>query len=239
MNEELKATYDRAYKEGDFFTKGRGVQERAEIIKMLPSFKEMKILEIGAGKGELANSIRKLGYEITAIDYSEECGDGVLCKNYREITDKFDVIVMLGVLEHLDEPFVELDWMINNLLNKNGQVITSSPNFLNPRGYVWMTLHHLLKVPMSLTDLHFIAPWDFGRYCNVRGYRLIMQSVDQDWGCGKMMLDDYYKRLPKALNDVGLPTDGCKSLWNWLKKSNNYFQTSRHSGANMVYKIFT
>ena len=35
------------------------------------------------------------------------------------------------------------------LLKKDGILLTSSPSFLNPRGYVWMTLQLLFDVPMS------------------------------------------------------------------------------------------
>ena len=68
---------------------------------------------------------------------------------------------MQGVLEHLDKPFKTLRSIIIANLKKNGQFITSSPSFLNPRGYVWMTLQLLFDVPMSLTDIHFLCPFDF------------------------------------------------------------------------------
>ena len=67
---------------------------------------------------------------------------------------------MQGVLEHLDDPFTELKWMMDNLLTEKGDVITSSPCFLNTRGIVWMTLD-MLGAVMSKTDLHYLDPWEF------------------------------------------------------------------------------
>ena len=48
---------------------------------------------------------------------------------------------------------------VNNL-KKEGMIISASPSFMNPRGYVWMTLQLLLNVPMSLSDVHFFSPTD-------------------------------------------------------------------------------
>ena len=49
-------------------------------------------------------------------------------------------------------------------LKPQGQLVVTCPSFLNLRGHVWMTLQLLLDVPMSLTDLHFICPFDMERW---------------------------------------------------------------------------
>jgi hypothetical protein len=87
--------------------------------------------------------------------------------NYREMrSGLYGRLVMQGVLEHLDDPFGELQWMIEHFKPKT--VITSSPCFLNPRGIVWKTLD-MLGAVMSKTDLHHLNPWEFEAFCENNG----------------------------------------------------------------------
>jgi hypothetical protein len=164
---------------------------------------------------------------------------------YREVVNKFDRIVMQGVLEHLDEPFQELKWMMDNLLVPGGDVITSSPCFLNPRGIVWMTLD-MLGAVMSKTDLHYLNPWDFSDFCHDNHLKMTWQSCDESWGVFEGMIDDFSKRIPLALKDGGLPVDYKKidSFLNWMRANSNYCHLKVDDeepiepyGATAVYHI--
>lgn len=164
------------------------------------------------------------------------------CLNYHILNNfnnraGYNRIVMQGVLEHLDHPFAELKWMIDNLLIPGGDVITSSPCFLNPRGIVWMTLN-MLGAVMSKTDLHYLHPWDFSGFCMESGYSLVnMNYCDWDWGNGEKMIDDLKKRIPLALKDGNIPYTSSKvdDLLNWLQRRKGcYFL-----GATAVYRIQT
>ena len=140
------------------------------------------VLDIGCGEGDLATMISFAGAErVHAIDYSDKAIDiskkrinldNVFfeCMDGNDVTDKYDVIVMAGVLEHIDQPFDMLNSLMKNNLNKGGVLITASPSFLNPRGYVWMTLQTLLGVPMSLSDIHFFLPDDFEEFGKANNY---------------------------------------------------------------------
>ena len=138
-------------------------------------------------------------------------------------------LVMQGVLEHLDDPFGELQWMIEHFKPKT--VITSSPCFLNPRGIVWKTLD-MLGAVMSKTDLHHLNPWEFEAFCENNGYKLKMQDCDYSWGNGQDMINDLAQRIPLALKDGNLPKKDSFLFLNWL----NQFPCEGN-GANMVYRI--
>ena len=58
------------------------------------------------------------------------------------------------------------------VVEKDGYLINLCPSFLNVRGHVWMTLQLLFDVPMSLSDLHFLCPFDFEEFCEGKGYEL-------------------------------------------------------------------
>lgn len=249
-NRELREKYNAVYAAGsskfytfDYFA------ESLLVFSMLESWRGLRVLEIGCGEGRLAALIGMAGADrIEAIDYSQSAIDvarsrfnlenvNFSCKDYHDHSGRYDVVVLQGVLEHLDTPFEDLQELMENNVNHGGYLITSSPSFLNPRGYIWMTLQLLFNVPMSLSDLHFLCPFDFEEFAQKIGCELTVKSTDQDWAAGERLLVDFQKRLPNALTDAGLPTDGVPRLLEWLSKAVPYFQPDDFSGTNVAYKI--
>tara|TARA_Y100000034_G_scaffold12888_1_gene13538 strand:+ start:4243 stop:5019 length:777 start_codon:yes stop_codon:yes gene_type:complete len=249
-NKKLTKLYDKIFKEGsnNFFT-FNVFEESLLLLGMLKSWQNLEILEIGCGEGKLASMMSYAGAKsIDAVDYSEEainlCKDNIKIKNvnyiygnYKKLEKKYDVVVMQGVLEHMDKPFEELKYILDNMLKSDGCVVTSSPSFLNPRGYVWMTLQTLFDVPMSLTDLHFLCPFDFEQFCEKNNCFLELKSGYQDWGSGDGLIKDFNKRLRNALRDADMDNTKVDKLLSWLSKSTSYFNQDEHSGAIVSYKI--
>jgi len=248
-NQDLKKKYDEIFKGGanTFFTSD-GFEEALKIAACC-NWEDKKVLDLGCGEGRLISMIAGAGAsEAIGVDYSEEAINKAvttfelpnldfIADDYKNVQNKFDVVVMQGVMEHFDKPWDELQYIIDNLLYENGSVITSSPSFLNPRGYVWMTLAKLFDVPMSLTDLHFICPFDMINFCNKYNYHLEYQSIYQDWGCGNGMLKDLNKRLHNALQDANMDNGKVKDLLEWLSQASRYFKQDNDSGAIVVYSI--
>ncbi|MDD4869632.1 MAG: class I SAM-dependent methyltransferase [Kiritimatiellae bacterium] len=249
-NAELISRYDSIYKKGSstFYT-FNNFQESRLILDMIPAWQGLNVLEIGCGEGRLAAMMSFAGAQhVDALDYSAEAIKIATrrfnletvtfkCADYKTLKEMYDVVVLQGVLEHLDKPFDELAHILNACTRENGIVITSSPSFINPRGYVWMTLQLLFKVPMSLSDLHFLCPADFEEFAKAHGYDLVMKSCDQDWGGGERLLVDFRKRLPNALRDAGMDASGVDHLMAWLARTLPYQPTHEYSGANIVYKL--
>ena len=248
-NLELKEKYDEVFKEGpqNFFT--CNVFHEAWTIAGMNDWQGLKVMDVGCGEGILPTMIAHAGAsKVVGVDYSEEAIRNAnskfdipnvefIIKDYKDIDDKFDVITMQGVMEHLDDPWKELENMMENYLYQGGCLITSSPSFLNPRGYVWMTLAKLFDVPMSLTDLHFISPFDMQDFCDEKGYDLDYESIHQDWGSGITMIRDFDKRLRNALQDADMDNSKVDNLLDWLEKAIPYFETNEDSGAIVIYKI--
>jgi len=249
-NIDLVKKYDDVYKKNvsTFFTY-KPITDYLVILEMMPDWSDIDVLEIGCGKGELSAMMSFAGArKVDAVDYSSEAIEkarktfhinnvNFILGDYRKITERYDAIVMNGVLEHFDHPFEELRFIIDTNLNDGGVVITSSPSFINPRGYVWMTLQLLFDVPMSLTDLHFLCPFDFEEFAEKNDLNIEFKSTNQDWGAGKRTIIDFNKRLRNALKDAGLNSTGVDSLLEWLSKAIKYHQTDEHSGAVVTYKI--
>ena len=249
-NTELKNKYNEVFKSGseNFFT--CNVFHEAWSIIGMNNWEGSTVLDVGCGEGILPVMIAHAGAsEVVGVDYSEEAIKNAdnkfsipnlkfFAKDYKDVDGVFDVITMQGVLEHLDNPWEELENMIENHLDENGCIITSSPSFLNPRGYVWMTLQKLFDVPMSLTDLHFICPFDMETFCDIRGYELEYESIHQDWGSGTTMIRDFDKRLRNALRDADMDNSKVDDLLEWLEQAITYFDTNDGSGAIVLYKIY-
>lgn len=248
-NKELKDHYNNVYAKGseNYYTFS-SYDESYSILEYLKELNGKSVLEIGCGHGGLACMIAQAGGNVKAIDYSDEvigiaktkfnmANLEFACEDYKNITEKYDVIVMQGVLEHFDEPWESLEWIINNLLKQDGYIVNSCPSFINPRGYVWMTLQLLFNVPMSLSDLHFLSPFDFEEFCSKNNLSMEYQSSNQSWGNGEGMIVDFNKRLRNALKDAEMSNDNVDKLLDWLNKAKEYSAQDNHTGANVIYKI--
>ncbi|MCI5136903.1 MAG: class I SAM-dependent methyltransferase [Candidatus Electrothrix sp. AR1] len=249
-NKTLRKKYDSVYKKGsETFYSYNSFPESMAIIRMLERWNELNVLEIGCGEGHLSSMIAFAGAQsVHAVDYSEEAIDIAKkhcrmpnvrfeCRDYCTIENSYDVVVLQGVLEHLDDPFASLQMIMKKNAQDDGILITSSPSFINPRGYIWMALKTLLDVPMSLSDLHYLCPHNFEEFSKEHNYNLETMTADQDWGNGERLLVDFQKRLPNALRDANLPIDRVDKFMEWLGEVLPYQPENEFTGATMVYKI--
>jgi SAM-dependent methyltransferase len=249
-NAELKEKYDEMHSQGPGAWFDDGAEEREAILKMGEPWGGKTVLEIGCGEGDLCKMITDRNSYVWGVDYSAEAISKARSKyqaleffegDYKRMKVNVDRIVMQGVLEHLDNPFEELKWMMDNLLVDGGDVITSSPMFVNPRGFVWMALNAVGAV-MSKTDLHFLNPWDFEEFCKENGYGLKWTSCNHSWANGVRMIEDFRKRLPLALKDGGIFNPDTEEFrltvfLDWLKKAGPMIDLGPNLGATAVYRI--
>lgn len=245
----MKQKYNEMYNTGQFSWFSQGYEERLTILQTGWPWAGLKVLEIGCGEGDLAAMMQASGADILGIDYSNEAIQKLSAKypalnsaemNYKDACiPNHDRIVMQGVLEHLDNPFEELKWMMDSFLKKDGDILASSPNFINPRGIVWMTLNLLFNVPMSLTDLHFLHPEQFIEFAEENNLAIIAHSCDMDWGWGEDMIRDFKNRLPNALSDARMDTANIPKLLKWLEKNIAVMRPAGGlEGATIIYHMY-
>ena len=253
-NYKLKTFYNKVYKKGEnqhftlFVTKGTTTNEIKEVLKEL-SWKNKSVFDVGCGTGLFAHKVSKLGPKhVLGIDFSQEAIE-IAMKTHKnrnlqykvldakEIKSKYDVIVSLGTLEHMDDP-LKLLKILKKHLTKNGKIIVTSPNWTNPRGYVLMTLWHLFHAPITLADLHYQTPVDFQNYAKKLKMRLKWKTIDRSWAHGEILIQDFQRRLPNILGDAKLPKNAknIENFLNWLKINVVSFNNSlAHSGATGLY----
>lgn len=106
-----------------------------ESLAKLSSFaKGEKLLELGANIGFAANIATHKGYDVTACEindksrrFSELVYGLKTKKDFFEITDYFDIIMMCDVIEHFHNPAKVLE-KAYDILNKGGVVFIQLPN---------------------------------------------------------------------------------------------------------------
>ena len=223
-NKELQKTYD----DGKL-NWHPGFNESLAILNMYKHWNGKKVLEIGCGEGHLASMLAYAGAQVTAIDYSEKQIKRAVTNyntkrikfracDFREIVDRFDIVVMQGVLEHFDDPQKEFAWINKNLLKPAtaGMILISVPHFWNPRGFIFHTLRLLLDAPMSLTDLHYFFPGDIKKLADLCQLKIKEYYVtDESWGSGAECCEDLAARIPAALPD--LDKDKVAQFIEWLR----------------------
>ena len=213
-NLDLQKFYDQSYKTGEaevftFFENGRHISEDHPAALAMMDWSGKTVLDVGCGTGMLVRGIAAKGAtRVIGLDYADPAikeARGIPHPDNIEFVTadimswtppiRFDVIVTLGTMEHLDEPARFLRRM-SEFLTDEGNIIIACPHFLNPRGYVWMTLALLLDVPMSLSDLHFIHPWHMKEWVAEVGMEAeLVTTVDRKWAYGPRLIKDFDKRL--------------------------------------------
>ena len=252
-NKELESFYQKVYLKGErkhythFVTKGTTSSEADEILKEI-NWKGKKVLDVGCGTGNFALKAAKKGAIVLGIDFAEEAIK--IAKkarkhanlqfeklNVKDVTEKYDVIVSIGTLEHMDKPFNTLK-ILKKHLNPKGKIIVTTPNWTNPRGYVLMTLWYLFKAPVTLADLHYLTPIDHENWAKSMRMKLKWKTIEKSWAHGDLLVKDFKKRIPNVLSDAKLPKkkENVQSLINWIESNViKLDHTLPHSGAVGLY----
>lgn len=235
-NRELSTFYSKVYRKGEkkhytTLSIKKRPQEDADIAFKEIKWKNKKVLEVGCGTGRFAHMIAKSGANVLAIDFAES-SIKIACKNHvhpnlcfkkmnvKNISGKFDVIVSLGTLEHMDEPFKILK-KLQTHLNPKGRIILTNPNWTNPRGFVLMTLYFLFDANVTLADLHYLTPVDHIKWAKKLNMKLKWKTIEHSWANGSLLIEDFKNRLPKVLKDSNLPNKkkNINQFLLWLQKN--------------------
>jgi len=253
-NKNLKNFYNKVYTKGEknHFTIKResvSLSEIKEVLKQV-SWRDKKVLDVGCGTGLFAFNAAKKGAIVLGIDFSIEAIELARSQHHHKnlkflstdintIKEKFDVIVSNGTLEHMDNPIKTLR-LLKRHLNKNGCIIITSPNWTNPRGHMLIPLFLLFDAPITLVDLHYFTPIDFKNFAKKLDMKLFWKTFDRSWGHGKILVEDFKKRIPNVLHDAKLPNDKKKInlLIKWIEKNISLMNNDLpHSGATGLYKL--
>jgi 2-polyprenyl-3-methyl-5-hydroxy-6-metoxy-1,4-benzoquinol methylase len=233
-NQHLRQFYENIYLAGEenYFSKfkdGKSLSQNDEMVLKTANWVGKTVLDVGCGTGDTVALIALAGAKfVTGIDYAPEAIAKARRKHHQlpnvefkamaldEWSDGIDIIISCGTIEHMDKPWEAIQKMAE-LLPAGGEIVLTCPHFINIRGFIWMTLYKLFKVPMSLTDVHFIAPFDLQNWIKNTSLELVyFGSFDNDEANGEKMLTDMRKRLTNALRDANMDNSKVDDLISWL-----------------------
>lgn len=188
----------------------------AKVAEKLPP--KGTILEVGCHTGYFSCYLLNLGYQVLGIENNSEAaqlaikeGVEVICGNIEEasllssIHKKFDVILLMDVIEHLKEPTATLI-QLKQLINPGGKVIVTGPNVA-----YWAIRKNLLfgkwvytdSGIMDRTHLHFYTASTWRAVIEEAGYKVISLNPAE----GMLPLENFLSKLATLKESV-----------NWLRR---------------------
>jgi SAM-dependent methyltransferase len=139
------------------------------ITRYFRQVKNRSLLEVGCGPGLLMTFFKKQGWNATGIERNEKMASVAredYCLDVRAcavedlpIDEKFDLILMFNVLEHLSDPN-EIIRHCRDRLNENGRIIITVPDYNCWQRRVFNQYWLHLDVPRHLNHFH-VASMDF------------------------------------------------------------------------------
>jgi SAM-dependent methyltransferase len=193
---------------------------------ILPADKNVSILDIGCGYGQMLVNLKRDGYtDLYGIDISQDAVD--FCNrqglNVSAVEDivayfsdkKYDLIVMSHVLEHIEKSRIieTVKHIKNHLLKPGGHFLLMVPNAQSNTGAYWMYedfTHHTLFTTGSVNFVLKAAGFNNIEFLDKDGvvsagswYGKLIRTVFlkiYDWNrlfWNKITLSDYYKKSPR------------------------------------------
>jgi len=192
---KLSKTFSYSFDEY-FLNKTRLEKRFKKLAKIILKFKNKgKLLDIGAGFGLFTLILYQLGdFNITAIEpknlpyFLKKIPKRIFKKTFSDFlqinNEKFDLILMIDVLEHLNNPEISL-LQIRKILNKNGILILQLPNYKSLMTKIcknwswWMIEDHK----------YFFSPKSIKKLIKKAGFKLTFFKTYEDFYDFKKNLD--------------------------------------------------
>jgi SAM-dependent methyltransferase len=118
---------------------GAGTHER--VLKLIEKYlpQSSRVVDLAAGEGAFSVELKRRGHEVLAVDASRESWkapeidlrvqnlDGEFADELLTENEKFDAVVAIEIIEHLENPF-NFARQCAKLLKPNGLLFLSTPN---------------------------------------------------------------------------------------------------------------
>lgn len=129
-----------------------------EITKVCNHGKKITMFEVGCATGFFLERAQERGWEVSGIDLSEYAIEKAKAKGLRVSTgsldtytteEKFDVIVMYDLIEHVKDPVLTLQ-KAGQMLKEGGLIVITTPDAGSIWARVWGRRWHAFVPPQHL-----------------------------------------------------------------------------------------
>lgn len=152
------------------------------ILDELHYLERGRLLDIGCGEGVLLENAKRLGFDVTGIDYSQYAVEMCHKKNLNAIcldiegqdlpfNEEFGIVIAAEIIEHLFDYYRFLA-AANNCLKEKGLLFLTTPN---SSWFVYRVLYMLGKTPteiQGLSHLRFFSLSHLTGICRDQGFKL-------------------------------------------------------------------
>ena len=179
------------------------------------ALKNLSLLDLGCGGGLICEPLSRIGMKVTGIDFVKEnikiAKDHAKKSNLQidylyqdlenlKIQRKYDIILMLEVIEHLED-FKKIINKNKNLLKPNGKLIfsTINRNFLSKFFAILIAENFLNIIPKNThTYEKLVKPKELVNFLNNNGFKvvdttgLVFNPISREWLLSKNNLNINY-----------------------------------------------
>lgn len=136
---------------------GMSGDRKGKTLPLLKGYTGKRVLDVGCAKGYVGEQLKKQGNTVIGWDIDERAVKeakktldnaylvDLESDKWPEFKEKFDLIVILEVIEHLFEPD-EVLLRLCKLLKPGGKILISTPNLLH--------VYHRIPILMGKFDYH-------------------------------------------------------------------------------------
>ncbi|HEY0676744.1 MAG TPA: class I SAM-dependent methyltransferase [Chitinophagaceae bacterium] len=206
------------------------LSQKRKLVQKVTQLESGKLLDVGAGTGLFADTMRKSGWMVTGLEPEEAARARAAELNIvlNDINDLwqlphtgFDAITLWHVLEHVHEIHKYLD-QLKKLLKKSGRLIIAVPNYTSKDASLYQSFWAAYDVPRHL--YHF-SPRSMISLLKSHGFEL--HSMHPQW------FDSFYVSLLSERYKNG-SAGFVKGILNGLRSNANAL-TSRDRCSSLIY----
>jgi 2-polyprenyl-3-methyl-5-hydroxy-6-metoxy-1,4-benzoquinol methylase len=192
----------------DRFINGMQFYAMKQSIRRLFGSKPIKILDYGSGQGQQMAYLKSLGHDVEGCEISKS-GRDISKKKYgfdihvvndqffTNNVEKYDLVILSHVLEHLPKPFHYLN-KLNNIIASNGYFAVDVPNINSWEASLYKSIYIHLDIPRHV------------HHYSKKSLTILMNK------------NGFYVDSLSGLYAIQFPVSGLTSLQNYLKFQGNY-----------------
>ena len=166
------------------------IRKKLKKTLFIPNYiKNGKILEIGCSYGDYLFQLKKIGWDVKGIELSKNAVDHGTNKLNLDVSkidiqdfeseEKFDIIYLRMVLEHVESPKLVLE-KCYSLLKPHGRLVLILPDISGLEVQIYKKYAYTLQLPYHLYHFTPITIKNYLKLLNFQNVKIFHENFDRD-----------------------------------------------------------